>query len=173
MTLSLHTATVSAFLQQLGALRGMVAKGQAWCETGGKPEAALLGARLADDMWPLRDQVRAVVHHSFHAIAAVRSGNAGPPTGAPPESFAGLLAMIDEALAALAEVTPAELEALAGDDVVFKVGDLRMAFTAQDFLLTFSLPNLYFHAATTYDILRHMGLELGKRDFLGRPRLKA
>jgi uncharacterized protein len=64
------------------------------------------------------------------------------------------------------------VNALEGKDVTFKVRDMTMPFTAEDFLLSFSLPNFYFHATTAYDILRLKGVPLGKRDFMGRMRLK-
>ncbi|MGN6451795.1 MAG: DUF1993 family protein, partial [Steroidobacteraceae bacterium] len=74
---------------------------------------------------------------------------------------------------ALQEVTPAEVNALEGRDVVFQLRDFKMPFTAKGFLLSFSLPNFYFHASTAYDILRWRGVRIGKRDFMGRLRLKA
>ena len=67
------------------------------------------------------------------------------------------------------------MEGLIGRDMIFSVpaANLRMDFTAENFLLSFSLPNFYFHATTAYDILRHKGVRIGKLDFLGRPRIKA
>ena len=59
-----------------------------------------------------------------------------------------------------------------GRDVIFKVGDRTLSFTAEGFLMSFSLPNFFFHATTAYDILRHKGAPLGKRDFMGKMRLK-
>jgi uncharacterized protein len=69
-------------------------------------------------------------------------------------------------------VEPGELDAIAERDMLFKFGDREMPYTVSDFLLSFSLPNFYFHATTAYDILRNQGLKIGKMDFLGRPRLK-
>ena len=65
------------------------------------------------------------------------------------------------------------MDALAGRDVIFQMRDRKVPFTAENFLLSFSLPNFYFHATTAYDILRTKGVPLGKRDFLGRMRIKA
>ena len=73
----------------------------------------------------------------------------------------------------LAEVTPDEMAALEGKDVVFKFREQRMPFTAEGFLFSFSKPNLYFHATTAYNMLRMKGVPLGKRDFLGQLQLKA
>ena len=69
-------------------------------------------------------------------------------------------------------MTPDEINALEGKDVLFQFGDMKMPFTAEGFLLSFSVPNLHFHATTAYDILRMKGVPLGKRDYMGRPRMK-
>ncbi len=68
--------------------------------------------------------------------------------------------------------TPDEVNALEGNSVIFNLGDRQMPFTGEGFLLTFSLPNFHFHATTAYDILRSKGVPLGKRDYMGRIRLK-
>ncbi len=65
-----------------------------------------------------------------------------------------------------------EVDALSGRDMVFQIGERKVPFTTDNFLLSFSLPNFYFHATTAYDILRTKGVPLGKRDFLGRMRIK-
>ena len=67
---------------------------------------------------------------------------------------------------------PEEINALEGNDMRFEMGDFKIPFTAEDFILSFSFPNFYFHATTTYDILRWKGAELGKMDFLGTMRVK-
>jgi hypothetical protein len=69
-------------------------------------------------------------------------------------------------------LTPEAVNALGGGDVTFKLSERALPFTTEDFLMSFSLPNFYFHAATAYDILRHKGAPLGKRDFLGRLKMK-
>ena len=88
-----------------------------------------------------------------------------------PDSCAGLQEMIAEAAAALEAVDRAEIDALEGGRLVFEVQGRELPFTAENFVLSFSLPNFYFHAATAYDILRMKGAPLGKRDFMGRMRM--
>ncbi|HXJ33802.1 MAG TPA: DUF1993 family protein, partial [Candidatus Eisenbacteria bacterium] len=78
-----------------------------------------------------------------------------------------------EAREALQKVTPGEVNALQGKDVVFQLRDFKLPFTAEGFLLSFSLPNFYFHATTAYDILRMKGVPIGKRDYMGPMRLKS
>jgi hypothetical protein len=77
-----------------------------------------------------------------------------------------------EARSELSGLKPAAVDALVARDVTFKVGDRTLQFTAEGFLMSFSLPNFFFHATTAYDILRHKGAPLGKRDFMGRLKLK-
>ena len=70
------------------------------------------------------------------------------------------------------KLTAGEVNGLEGRDVVFAFRDFKMPFVAENFLMSFSLPNFYFHSTTAYDILRHKGVPLGKRDFMGALRLK-
>ena len=77
-----------------------------------------------------------------------------------------------EARDELAALTPGDVDALVGRDVIFKLGERALPFTAEGFLMSFSLPNFFFHATTAYDILRHKGVPLGKRDFMGRLKMK-
>jgi hypothetical protein len=78
-----------------------------------------------------------------------------------------------EARNELSALTPEAVNALVGRDVVFKFGERALPFTAEGFLMSFSLPNFFFHASTAYDILRHSGAPIGKRDFMGKLNLKA
>jgi hypothetical protein len=81
--------------------------------------------------------------------------------------------MVTDAREALQKVKPDEVNGCEGKDVLFQVGELKLPFTAEGFLLSFSLPNFYFHATTAYDILRTKGVPVGKRDFMGKMRLKS
>jgi hypothetical protein len=84
---------------------------------------------------------------------------------------AGLQALVGEARDGLAGLDEAEVEALADKSMIFKLGKNELPFTNQNFLFSFSLPNFYFHATTTYDILRMLGVPLGKRNFLGQMKM--
>jgi uncharacterized protein len=172
MAVSLYSATVPTFLQILPAVSALCDKGAAWCEERGIAETELTGARLADDMWPFASQVRSVWFHSADAIDAAKKGESSPNFSDPPESFAGLKARVDDAALRLRALEPREVDALVGQDMCFSIGERRMEFTAEGYLLSFALPNFFFHATTAYAILRHRGLPIGKRDFLGGLRLK-
>jgi len=96
----------------------------------------------------------------------------GPPSESRPLTYAQLQELVGETIAALKALTPADVNALEGSEVTFQMRDFKIPFTAENFLMSFSMPNFYFHAATAYDILRSKGVPLGKRDFMGAMRVK-
>ena len=124
-------------------------------------------------MLPFRFQIVSVVHHSLGAIQGAKDGVFKPPSDMAPHDYPALQKLVADAREALGKLTPAEVNALEGKDVLFDMGRMKAPFVAEKFILSFSLPNFYFHAATAYDILRMKGAPLGKRDFMGQLRLKA
>lgn len=173
MAISLYDATVANYIQTTTAVAGFLDRGLAHCTDNGVDPESLVGTRLFDDMLPLRFQIVSVHHHSVDAVEGARTGAFGPPTDQRPHDYAGLQALVAETLTTLKAIGRDEVEALEGKDVVFQAGSVKIPFKAENFLLSFSLPNFYFHAATAYDILRSKGVPLGKRDFMGPMRLKA
>lgn len=171
--ISLYTATVPAMRQMVVAVSALVAKAEAFAAERGIAPAALLEARLAPDMNDFSYQVKSVAVHSIGALDGVASGLFMPDQSVPPADFAGLNARLAKTEARLAAVDPAAIDALFGRDMVFGFGERRVPYLAEDFLLSFTLPNLYFHAATAYDVLRAQGVPLNKGNYLGRPRIKA
>ena len=173
MSFSLYAATVPSYRQILGALAALIGKAEGYCADKGLPPEALIQARLADDMQPFAYQIKSTVVHSLGAIEGVRKGAFSPDTSTPPEDFAGLKTRLVESIAALEAIAAAEVDSFVGRDVRFAFGDRHVDSTAENFLLSFSQPNFYFHAATTYDILRWKGIPIGKRDFMGKTRRKS
>src|SRR6267154_548899 len=172
MSLSLYAATVPSYCQILESVGRLLSTAEAWCANRGLAPNDIIKARLAEDMLPFAYQVKSTAVHSLGAIEGVRRGVFSPDMTPPPESFAALQARIADTRAALEVIEPAEIDALVGRDMRFAAGERRVDFTAESFLLSFSQPNFYFHAATTYDILRWKGVRIGKRDFTGRLRTK-
>jgi hypothetical protein len=172
MSLSLHTAVVQTYQQILPSVAGLLDKAEEHCKAGGLDAAALTEARLAEDMWPFAKQVFECGHHSSRAIEGVRAGVFAPEIQPVASDFASLRQEVGNAMAIIDAVKPGELDAIADRDMLFKFGEHEMPYTVSDFLLSFSLPNFYFHATTAYDILRNLGLKVGKMDYLGRPRMK-
>lgn len=169
---SIYDFTVVSYQQILGAVSGFLDKGAKHCAEHKIDPQEFVEARIHADMLPLSFQINSVAHHSLGAINGAKAGEFGTPPSGPKPDYAALQAMVADARDGLAKVTPAEVNALAGKDVTFKMGDFKIPFTAEGFLLSFSLPNFYFHATTAYDILRMKGVKLGKRDFLGQLRMK-
>lgn len=172
MSMSLYDVTVPSFLQTLGAIEGLLDKAETHCADKGVSPSACIGARLFDDMLPLSFQIGQTVVHSVGALDAVQVGVFSPAMASPPDTFAGLKESVVGALGRLRRWAPADINAFEGRDMRFEFRDRVLPFTAENFLLSFSIPNFYFHAATAYDILRHNGVVIGKRDFMGQLRLK-
>ena len=171
MPVSLYDASVGTYLQILSSVEGVLDKGREHCEANGIDLGEVVEMRLIDDMLPFRFQLISVVHHSLGAIQGVEAGVFSPPTMNELD-YGGLRDMVGDARKALADYSADTVNALAGKEMEFRMGSRAMPFVAEDFLLTFSLPNFYFHATTTYDMLRMKGTPIGKGDFLGRMRLK-
>jgi hypothetical protein len=172
MALSLYAATIPNYLQLLEAVSRLLNKVEAHCTEKALDPNRILQARLAEDMQPFVYQVKSTAVHSIGAIEGVRKGVFSPDTTTPPQTFPALKARVSETLSALSAIQPAEIESFIGRDMRFSFGERHVDYTAENFLLSFSQPNFYFHVTTAYDILRWQGLPIGKRDFLGKPRNK-
>ena len=172
MAVSLYDLSVTNYLQTLGGMEGFLGRGLAHFQENKIDPNEVVETRLYPDMLPFRFQVLATAHHSIGAMRGVKAGLFTPPAQLPPLDYAGLQKAVTEAREALQELAAADVNTLEGKDVVFQIRDTKIPFTAEGFIQSFSLPNFYFHATTAYDILRSKGVPLGKRDFLGRMRLK-
>jgi uncharacterized protein len=172
MAFSLYAATIPSYQQTLGSVSGLLVKAEAFCAEKKIAPAEIIQARLAPDMLPFAYQVKSTAVHSMGAIEGVRRGVFSPDMTPAPETFTALKAQIATTLAALESLKPAEIDGFIGRDMAFAFRDMRVEFTAENFLLSFSQPNFYFHATTAYAILRWKGVQIGKRDFMGALRSK-
>jgi hypothetical protein len=172
MAISLYDLTVASYLQTLGGVSGFLDRGLAHCRDNNIDPEEIVETRLYGDMLPFRFQLISVAHHSIGAIEGVKKGAFAPPSEARPLNYVELQGLVAEAREKLARTTPEEINALEGGDVVFQIRDFKIPFTAENFLMSFSMPNFYFHTTTAYDILRSKGVPLGKRDFMGELRTK-
>lgn len=170
MSISLYDATIPGYLQILDSVAGLLDKAEVWCVENNQSPEFLIQARLAADMLPFAYQISSCAWHSIGAIDGVRNGVFHPDTIPPPADFDGLRKKIGNALAQLQTVSKEEVESFIGQSMRFEAGQFKLNFVAEQFLLSFSQPNFYFHAATAYDILRWKGLSIGKVDFLGKLR---
>jgi hypothetical protein len=162
----MYQASVPVYLQYLKATSNVLDKGAAFAETRKIDPAVLLQARLYPDMHPLVKQVQIFTDQAVRGIS--RLAGTEPPSFPDTETtFAELKTRIEKASAHVSSFTAAQIDGSEERDIVMKTprGDLN--FKGQQYLLGFSLPNFFFHATTTYSILRHVGVELGKMDFMG------
>jgi uncharacterized protein len=169
MTTSVYEISVPVYQQFLKALLGVLQKSEQHCAEKGVDPASLFAARLIDDMQPIAFQVMMALAHSVGALATLRGQQWARPSGV--DSFAGAKAAIEQALAELEAIAPAELEGAATKPVELKFPGRELKFTGLGYLLSYAMPQFFFHATTAYDILRHKGVPIGKRDFLGRIQL--
>ena len=172
MPVSFYDLTIGSYVQILAAATGVLQKGADHFAAKGIDLAEIVETRLIPDMANLHFQVTSVTHHSLGAVNAFESGEFRPPKY-PPCGYAELQALTGNTLDELKAKSRDEIDALAGGKVVFKIGGNEIPFTAENFALSFSLPNFYFHATTAYDILRMKGVPLGKRDFIGAMKVGA
>jgi uncharacterized protein len=171
MSLSLYDVSVPVFRQYLAGLSGVLSKGEAHSASGAVAEADIIGFRLYDDMQPFTFQVMQSIFHGAGAVGTLRGQPYPRAEGL--ETLAGCKAAVDAAIAYLDGVTPADLTVDPDADVVLQTPRGAMTFTARNYLLTFAYANFFFHTTTAYDILRHKGVPIGKRDFMGAVQVKA
>jgi uncharacterized protein len=186
MTISLYDLSVLTFLQTMRAVSGFLDRAAKHCaETGADPDD-FVRASLYPDMAPFHFQIEALTHHAVWGLEAVKTGVFAPPplVGAMP--FTDLRALVSQAVAALEALTPEEVNSWSGKDLDIDLfrplnednastsawAPRTLAFTPETFLLSYSLPNFYFHAVTAYDILRTRGVPIGKGDYEGRLRTR-
>ncbi len=172
MSISLYDVSVRSYLQTLGAASNVLAKGRSHCEANGTELSDVVETSLYPDMLPFRFQIVSVAHHSLGAIRGVESGLFEPPSLSAELDYQALENLVAEAQSELQKYTQQDVDAFEGKDFQFKMGKFTMDFTAEGFLMSFSLPNFYFHATTAYDILRMQGVAIGKMDYMGQMRLK-
>lgn len=169
MSLTMYEASVPVFLQGLKNLSAILDKAVAQ-RRGGDPEpTALLDERLAPDMFPLRRQVQIASDHAKGATARL-AGLEVPRFEDTETSFDELQQRIGRVRDFVLSVDPALIDGSEDRDVTLKLAGQDTTFKGQTYLLHFALPNFYFHLTTAYAILRHKGVDLGKRDFIGAPR---
>lgn len=166
MSLSMHAISIPVFTRQLNNLSTILGIAAANAEARKIDQSVFLNARLAPDMFPLSRQVQ-IACDGVKAGAALLAGVDAPSYADDETSIAELQARIAKTLAFLQTISAAQLDGSDTRTVTLKRRDKETHFQGLAFLLDHVLPNFYFHLTTTYAILRHNGVELGKRDFLG------
>lgn len=165
--MSFYDAVVPAYLQMLNSLTGLLTKAEAHCAAKKIDPSVLLGSRLFPDMLPLSKQIQLV--SDFATKGCARLTHSEVPSNPDTETnFAELKQRLARTIDYVKSFKPEQFEGAETKDVTFPSGPNKTTtMKGQEFFSAFSLPNFYFHATTAHGILRHNGVEIGKRDFLG------
>jgi len=165
--MSFYDATVPVFIQTLGALSGLLTKAEAHCKAKNIAPEVLLGARLYPDMLPLTKQIQLACDFAAKGRARLTHCEV-PSTPDTEKTFDELKQRIAKTIDYVKTFKSTQFEGADAKEVTFPVGpNNSLTLKGQEFVNRFAFPNFYFHAATTHGILRHNGVEIGKRDFLG------
>lgn len=167
MTPAMYTHSVPVFKQLLTALKTILAQASEHATAKNIEPDALLQARLFPDMFPLLKQVQIAADFS-RGISARLAGVDVPVYEGQEKSFADLDALLTQTLAFLDSVDAAQFDGKATSEIVLRPGTPKeKKLSGQAYLANYGLPQFFFHVTTAYDILRHNGLAIGKRDFMG------
>jgi uncharacterized protein len=168
MQISMYQASVPTITHSLSNLIAILEKGAAHAEANKIDPAVLINSRLYPDMFALGKQVQIASDIAKRGVA--RLAGVEPPAFEDKETtFPELIDRLQRTIAYLNTLTPEQIDGSEEKAIELPFGQETMLFTGLSFLLYFIHPNVYFHVTTTYDILRHNGVELGKIDFLGKP----
>lgn len=168
MPITMYTASVPRFANMLKNLSQILAKAESHALARKIDPAALLGARLFPDMFALTRQVQ-IACDTAKGAAARLAAQEVPRHEDTEQSFAELQQRIAKVIAFIESVPAERIEGSEERKIVLTLRGQEVTFTGLQYLTGFALPNFYFHVVTAYDILRHNGVEIGKRDFLGNP----
>ncbi|WP_211464912.1 DUF1993 domain-containing protein [Collimonas silvisoli] len=167
MTISMYSASIPVFKQMLTALNDVLAKAEAHATEKKIDPNAFLQARLFPDMFPLVRQVQIAADFA-KSVPARLAGAEVPAYEDSEQTFADLHARIKKTLAFIDGLTAAQIDGSEALEIVLRPGTPKeKKLTGQTYLLGYGLPQFFFHVTTAYDILRHNGVEIGKRDFMG------
>ena len=168
MAVSMSQISIPVFVRHLEGLAIVLKKAQALYGEKKYDEATLLAYRFYPDMFSFARQIQAASDHARNCIALL-AGVEAPKVAMNENSLADLTTRVESTIAWLNNIKPAQVDGSEGKSVTVKQGDREVQFTGIDLLLKRAMPNFYFHATTAYDILRHNGVEIGKRHFMGNP----
>ena len=166
MSLSMYQASAPIFIHQLGALTAIIGKAEAFVKDGGLDEGKFIDARLAPDMLNFAKQIQIATDGAKAGIARL-AGVEIPAFGDSETNFAELKERIAKTITFIRSVPAAAVDGTEDKAIEYKIRDRELKFVGQSFLLHFVLPNFFFHVTTAYAILRHNGVPIGKKDFLG------
>lgn len=163
----LYSMTIPLYKRTLSAAKNNLIKGKAFFISEDISPDEIVNFRLVENMLPFSFQINSIRHHSLNAVKGILEGKFSPPKPLTENTYEGMITVVSDALLALDAFSASELNDRVDHKVIFEMGDTKIPFTSDNFVTSFSLPNLYFHATTLYNMLRIHNVPLGKRDFLG------
>ena len=168
MSISMYAASVPVFKQMLGSLSALLQKAEAHADERKIEPDALLHARLSPDMFPLRRQVQIACDFA-RGVSSRLAGVEVPSSPDTEQTFADLQALIDKTLSFIGGLSQSQFDQSDSREIVTRPGTPKeRRFTGQAYLLSYGLPQFFFHVTTAYALLRHNGIALGKPDFMGK-----
>jgi hypothetical protein len=166
MSISIYDQVIAPLSRMLKSLDAVVSKSVAYAAEHSIEEATLIQARLFPNMLPFVFQIR-IATDTAKGAAARLSGTTVPKWADDEETFADVHARIRKAIDFLATFKPAQFEGAEKRNIELKLGQREVKFTGTEYITGFVIPNFYFHVTTAYAILRHNGVDVGKKDYLG------
>ena len=168
MTITMYQTSIPSLIRSLNNLVAILEKGAAHAEAKKIDPTILINSRLYPDMFSLGRQVQIASDIARKGVARL-AGLEAPTIDDDETTFSELITRLGQTTAYLETLTPEQIDGSEEKSITLPVGKDTMTFEGLPFLLYFILPNVYFHVTTTYDILRHCGVELGKAEYLGKP----
>ena len=166
MTMSMYQASIPQFEKMLINLSNILKKGEAFAKEKNIDGAVLVNGRLAPDMFPLSKQIQIACDQVKNGLARL-AGVEVPKFDDHESTFEQLQERIAKTIAFAKTITPAQLEGSETKEIKFSIKEWNFEFVGDQYLLTWIIPNFYFHITTAYNILRHNGVQIGKSDYLG------
>jgi hypothetical protein len=164
----MYQASVPRFVNILGNLSNILDKAQAYVDSKKLDVLTLTNYRLFPDMLPMTTQIQ-IACDAAKGVVARLAGVEIPAYEDNEKTLSELKARIAKTIAFIQTVTPRQIDGTEEKEIVIKRGEKETHYKGMQFLLGHALPNFYFHVTTAYNILRHNGVEIGKRDYLGNP----
>ena len=161
----MHAVSAPIFVRMLKTLSSMLAKAEQQAKTKGYDPAVLLNQRLAPDMFPLTRQIQIATDHAKGCVARL-AGHQVEAIEDTEATFADLQARIKKVLAIVESYKPEQFDGAETREITVKIPNAELKFPGLDYVNQWAMPNFYFHTTMAYAILRHNGIELGKKDFL-------
>ena len=168
MALSMYQASVPVCLRMMDNLRNILKKGEEYAQSKNIDLDVLFNARLAPDMLPLAGQIR-IVSDTSKGLAARLAGMEPPKYEDNEKTYAELYTRLDKTMEFLNTLKPEQIDGSEDKAITIKLPNVTFELTGTQLLCNFSMPNLYFHVTTAYNILRHNGVPLAKPDYIGKP----